>query len=343
VTRGLICAAALALVLAAAAAQPAGAIVGGTPASRSQFPYFAVVGTGCGGALVTSTRVLTAAHCREVVDQLPQVRIGPRNELRRVRLIALAPVYVRWQKTALREFPPGPGDLMLIELDRPGTDVAPVRLARSLPRAGTRVVTIGRGATNPTTGGGQGVFRRGTVAVVANATCTDQLPDAPARAWSVCTRDPRQLDPAARPPFVSACFGDSGGPLLAGGLDIGAVSWGPACGSMRDPEIYANVVRGREFALARRPVWVPRVAGRPRITGAARVGATVSCTVRWLQRPVRASYDFFVGGLFKQGGTGARFRLPAGARGKTLSCSVGGSTAGGRYGSPLSPPVRVAG
>jgi hypothetical protein len=332
---------ALAAAMLALAAAPAQAIVGGTPASRAQFPYFAVVGTGCGGALVAPDRVLTAAHCREVLDERPQVRIGPRNELRRVRLLALDPVYVRWQKTALREFPPGPADLMLIQLDRPVRDIAPVALARSLPRVGTRVVTIGRGATNPTTGAGQGIFRRGTVEIVANSSCSDQLPDAAARAWSVCTRDPRQLDPASQPPFVSACFGDSGGPLLAGRVDIGAVSWGPACGSMRDPEIYANVARGRAFALAARPLWAPRVAGRPRIVGAARVGATVKCTVRWLQRPARTAYDFVVGGFVKQGGTRAGFRIPAAARGKTLTCYVSGSTAGGGYGSPLSPAVRV--
>ena len=57
------------------------------------------------------------------------------------------------------------------------------------------------------------------------------------------TRDPRQRNPAAKPPFVSACFGDSGSPMLAAGIDVGVVSWGPACGSQRDPEIYANVAR----------------------------------------------------------------------------------------------------
>jgi hypothetical protein len=112
---------------------------------------------------------------------------------------------------------------------------------------------------------------------------------------------------------------------------------------MRDPEIYANVARGRGFALATRPVWVPRVAARPKIIGASRVGATVTCSVRWLQRPVRVTYDFVVGGFVKQSGPRARFRIPAGSRGKTVACGASGATAGGRYGSPLSPAVRVTG
>src|SRR5205807_1044575 len=240
-----------------------------------------------------------------------------------------------------REFPPGPGDLMLLALDRPVRDVKPVVLARALPRPGTRVVTIGRGASNPR-GGGQGVFRRGTVAVMPISSCAEQLGDALTRAWSVCTRDPRQLNPAAKPPFVSACFGDSGGPLLAGGVDIGAVSWGPACGSERDPEIYANVARGRAFVLAPRPVWAPRAAGRPRIAGVVRAGQTVTCVVRWRQRPVRPAYQFIVAGRLKQDSARIRFRIPAAARGRLLSCGASGATAGGRYGSALSAAVRVS-
>ncbi len=326
--------------LAAMGAPPAGAVVAGTPASRGAFPYFAVVGAGCGGALVAPNRVLTAAHCRDVINERPIVRVGPLGELRHVRLLALNQVYVRWQRTAQREFPPGPGDLLLIELDRPVRDVAPVRLATSAPVAGTRVVTIGRGASKPD-GGGQGVFRKGTVQVMPLSSCAEQLPGPLERAWSVCTRDPRQLVPGAKPPFVSACFGDSGGPLLAGSVDVGVVSWGPACGSMHDPEIYASVTRGRGFALARNPVWAPRVAGRPRISGQARVGQTVRCAVRWLQRPVRPEFDFLVGGFVKQGGVAAAYRIPAAARGKALACMASGQTAGGGYGSPLSPPVRV--
>jgi hypothetical protein len=324
------------------AAMPAVAVVRGTPTSRARFPFFAVVGGGCGGALIRPNRVLSAAHCSNLVGEHPVVRVGPRNELRHVRLIALSAEYVRWQKRAQREFPPGPGDLMLIELDRPVTDVAPVVLAMHRPRGGARVVTIGRGANNPK-GGGEGIFRHGTVQVVPNSSCQDQLPDALTRVWSICTRDPRSLRPGTRGPFVSACFGDSGGPLLVGRVEVGVVSWGPACGSMRDPEIYANVARGRGFALASRPVWAPRAAGRPRIAGAARVGHTVACDVKWVQRPTTAIYLFLVAGRQAQESTSARFRVPATARGKLLACDASGATAGGRYGSPLSPTVRVTG
>jgi hypothetical protein len=176
---------------------------------------------------------------------------------------------------------------------------------------------------------------------VSSSSCAEQLPTALLRLWSVCTRDPRSLNPAFRPPFVSACFGDSGGPLLVGRVEVGVVSWGPACGAMRDPEIYANVALGRGFALAARPVWAPRVAASPQIAGTARVGAAVKCVVRWLQRPVRVTYTFVVGGFLKQEGPRPTFRIAPSARGKLVACQAGGATAGGRYASALSPGVRV--
>jgi hypothetical protein len=332
---------ALALLLLAATAPGAGAIVNGQPASRAVYPYFAIAGAGCGGALVTPTRVLTAAHCREVVAESMRVDVGPRAEVRRVTRIALHPVQVRELAKAQREFPPPAADLMLLSLSRPVTDVPVLRIARAsdrLTRPGTRVVTIGRGASSAN-GEGEGVFRQGTVQIQNPFTCDEQLGDALLRRWSICTRDPRMADAAYPGPFVSACFGDSGGPLLAGPANrrrlVGVVSWGPSCGTERDPEIYANAVEGRRFALARRVVWAPQAAARARIAGVARVGRTVRCAVRWRVRPTRdVVYSFTVGGFTKQEGRRNRFYLRGAFSGKKVECGVAGATAGGRGGTP---------
>lgn len=42
---------------------PAGAIIDGSAATANQFPYFVAFKDGCGGALLSSTMLLTAAHC----------------------------------------------------------------------------------------------------------------------------------------------------------------------------------------------------------------------------------------------------------------------------------------
>lgn len=330
-------------------AAPAGAVVGGTPASLGEYPYFTVVGTGCGGTLVRPARVLTAAHCLEAITERPSVRAGPERLRRRIVKHAILPLHVRELARMEREFPPPAGDLMLLQLDRP---VRGVELARiGVPGAGmttpgTTAITVGRGATAPD-GSGQGVFRSGAVEIQDPVECSEALDTDLLRKWSLCTRDPRMADPDDPGPFVSACVGDSGGPLLAGPSSdlrvIGVVSWGPACGTDHDPEIYANAVRGRQFVLSARPAWAPQAIGRPRIRGRARVGSPVRCAVRWRVRPTRnLKYMFVLDGRQVRTSRNPVFRLPASARGKRISCDAGGSTAGGRAGTPLAPyrPVR---
>lgn len=338
----------LALVFALLAPSSAKAIVNGKPAKLADFPYFTVVGDGCGGALIRPDRVLTAAHCLEVIADNPTVRIGPRMIKRRILLRATLPLHFKLLKRMQREFPPPAGDLMLLELNRPvrGVPLAEIASAKDgLTGPGTTVLTIGRGATSPD-GRGQGVFRAGMVRIEDPSRCGDELPTSQLRAWSLCTRDSRMADRSYRGRYVSACVGDSGSPLLAsheGGYRlVGVVSWGPSCGTQKDPEIYANAVRGRGFAIAANPPWAPAPIGRPRITGKPTVGATVRCQVRWRVRPTRRLiFSFYLDGRELKSGPSNRLRIPRSARYRRLTCDATGETPGGRAATPLAQRVRI--
>ena len=327
-------------------ASTAGAVVGGTPANRADFPYFTIVSGGCGGALITPNRVLTASHCGEGVQANREVRVGPDGIRRKAVLLAQHPVNLRELTRAGRDGV-AVADLLLLQLDRAVPGVTPIPIARpadGLTAPGTVATTIGRGATQAS-GRGGGAFRSGVVRIQDPASCPDEISSRLDRFWSLCTRDPRLPAPGAPPPFVSACIGDSGGPLIvdrgAGPQLVATVSFGAHCGTQNDPEIYANAVNGRTWALSKRPPWTP--AGTTRIEGKRRVGSKLKCVVDWLARPDRDVIFLWTGdSKLRQEGKRSFLRVGEKDRGSRLRCSARGGTAGGYGGTPQSKPVRVA-
>lgn len=331
----------LSLALFVLLASGASAVVGGKKADPADYPFFAVVGGGCGGALIAPDRVLTAAHCRDELVGKRFVWVGSERERRRVRRLAIHPTNVAYPNRSDADVKPA--DYMILELDRPVTDIAPLPIASSAPASGTAAVTVGQGSTGPDRDD-YGTLRYGAVQVEGDGSCRE-LDNASLRTWFTCVRDPRSFDKKSRGPWVSGCFGDSGSPLLVrtglGWETVGVDSWGPACGTERDPEVYADAVAGRDFALAASPRWAPAPVASPQVTGAARVGRTVTCAVRFLGTPRRVRYEFQLDGDVSARRKSATYRVRSRDAGGRLRCVVIAEGKGGTDVS-LSPAVRVA-
>jgi secreted trypsin-like serine protease len=234
----------------AGAPKPEPRIIGGEPADFGEYPFMVALllepieGSDfdkqyCGGSLIASRWVLTAAHCVEFLDSPDQVVVA----VSRTNLDSAEGVRV-----AVKEFYIHPDydpnlispDVALLELAKPVNRIEPIELAGigddSFETAGTLLTVIGWGNTSTT---GQASFpdalREVVVPVVDDATCDT--------AYRGFVTVETQLCAGVK--GIDSCGGDSGGPLFAttasGPVQVGIVSWGIGCAKQHFPGVYTEV------------------------------------------------------------------------------------------------------
>ncbi|XP_030644526.1 trypsin-3-like [Chanos chanos] len=226
----------LGTALAAPVEQSDEKVVGGYECPRHSVPYQASLNAGyhfCGGSLINSQWVLSAAHC---FKSRIQVRLGEHdiavNEgteqiIDSAKLIR-HPYYNSYNLD---------NDIMLIKLSRPAilnSYVQTVSLPSRCPQADENCMVSGWG--NTITNGSDFPDRLQCLRqpIIDHRICRNAYPHLFTDNM-VCS--------GFMHGGASSCQGDSGGPLVCNGQLQGVVSWGYECAQVGHPSVYARVCR----------------------------------------------------------------------------------------------------
>ena len=225
----------------AAMFSPASAIINGTAAPEGAYPFMAAIVDKtdfqfCGGSVIASSYILTAAHCVEGINPSKEAiyvitgrtDLGNTSQGQRIRVSAIS-VHSKWNGSDY--------DAAVLRLASP-TSSPSIQIANAaddhLETPGTVLRVTGWGDQTPTLG--------------LNSTNRLRYVDLKAVSDSECGRlnigfhGPSGV--CAEELLKDSCNGDSGGPLFWNGttrIQIGIVSYGNSCAVPKSPGVYSEI------------------------------------------------------------------------------------------------------
>nr|DAA64586.1 TPA_exp: chymotrypsin 11 [Locusta migratoria] len=234
-----------------------GRIVGGSDATLGQFPYqvslqWVQLGLGshmCGGSVISATAVVTAGHCADPPYLIGHYEVaaginslssdGATEQRTRVSEQVVHPDYQDVDNVAINDI----AVFVLSSSLTLGDNVQAITLptAGAVPTANSTATLSGWGSRGddsfpeyPDT------LQWVELTILSNTECAELLGDSPLNDNNICTGPVNE--------GISACSGDSGGPLAQDGALIGVVSWGIIpCGSPGAPSIFTRVSAFTDF------------------------------------------------------------------------------------------------
>jgi len=226
---------------------PEARIIGGFQAQSRRYKYFAsfqrppYFSHFCGGALITPTLVLTAAHCYKDYEYFAE--IDGRRYLMKEQI-----VHPDFERIGVAPN----NDAMLVVLAEPvvenGNSYMMLNTLSNFPSPYTPVTAIGRGYTDPLIKAVSPTLMEVGLHTVTNDECKYGPKFIDYSAWTHY-RDmvTDKMLCATSYEYKDTCNGDSGGPLFVKGADsdldvqVGIVSWGYRCAAEGYPGVYTRV------------------------------------------------------------------------------------------------------
>ncbi|XP_034466582.1 trypsin-3 [Hippoglossus hippoglossus] len=209
-------------------------IVGGYECRKNALPYQVSLNSGyhfCGGSLISSTWVVSAAHCYKSRVQL---RLGEHNiavNEGTEQFINSAKV-IRHPSYNSRNLD---NDIMLIKLSKPATlnsYVGSVSLPSTCASAGTRCLISGWGNLSGSGNNYPDRLRCLDAPILSDSSCRSSYPG---------QITSNMFCAGFLEGGKDSCQGDSGGPLVCNGQLQGVVSWGYGCAERNRPGVYTRV------------------------------------------------------------------------------------------------------